>query len=54
MVKLRDENPSAKRRETSRFQAYRKKYSRSANQKTGTAQASLQLKQEPFTDDEDE
>jgi hypothetical protein len=52
MVKLRDENPSAKRRETSRFQAYRKKYSRPITQKTSPALACSQLRPEAFTDDE--
>lgn len=52
MVKLRDENPSAKRRETSRFQAYRKKYSRPISQKTTPALACSQLRPEAFSDDE--
>jgi len=44
MIRLRDENPALKRRETSRFQAYRKKYSRQVNQKaSGPASASEQL-----------
>ena len=46
MIRLRDENPALKRRETSRFQAYRKKYSRQVNQKSsGPASASDQLEE---------
>ncbi len=54
MVKLRDENPATKRRETSRFQAYRKKYSRPINQKPAPAAVCSQLQTEAFTDDEDD
>ena len=47
MVRLRDENPALKRRETSRFQAYRKKYSRHITQKA-CAPCAQQLQEEDF------
>jgi hypothetical protein len=47
MIRLRDENPALKRRETSRFQAYRKKYSRHITQKT-CAPCAQPLQEEDF------
>jgi hypothetical protein len=52
MIKLKEDSPGVKKREASRFQAYRKKYSRQVNQKGTQSTAGEFLSEEAFTDDE--